>query len=110
MTGSTAAAVVDFDNRLLVALRTRKNDAIPRIHGTISDAMQAISTLLADMQLRSATEDVLITVGNAYILLRPLRAMPTLVLFAAFDRETAALGLLRAQVSRLAQDFGSKPS
>ncbi|MFO0559357.1 MAG: DUF4388 domain-containing protein [Polyangiales bacterium] len=110
ISGSTAAAVVDFDNRLLVALRTRKNDAIPRIHGTISDAMHAIATLLADMKLRSATEDILVTVGSAYILLRPLRAMPTLVLFAAFDREIATLGLLRAQVSRLAQDFGSKPS
>lgn len=110
ISGSTAAAVVDFENRLLVALRTRKNDAIPRIHGTISDAMQSITTLLADMKLRSVTEDVLVTVGNAYILLRPLRAMPTLVLFASFDREIATLGLLRAQVSRLAQDFGSSPA
>lgn len=110
ISGATAAAVVDVENRLLVALRTRKSESIPRIHGTISDAMQSISTLLADMKLRSVTEDVLVTVGNAFLLFRPLRAMPTLVLFAAFDREIATLGLLRAQVGRLAQDFGSSPS
>jgi hypothetical protein len=59
------------------------------------------------MDLRSVTEDVLVTAGNVYLLLRPLRAMPTLVLFAVFDRESVTLGLLRAQVGRLAQDFGS---
>jgi hypothetical protein len=109
ISGATACAVIDFENRLLVSIRTRRSESIPRLNGTISDAMMAITTLLADMKLRSSTEDVLVTVGNAYLLLRPLRAMPTLVLFASFDRETATLGLLRAQVGRLAQDFGVTP-
>lgn len=39
----------------------------PACNATISDAMIAISTLIADMKLRSATEDVLVTVGNAYL-------------------------------------------
>lgn len=107
MPGAMAAAVVDVEQRLLVALRTKRSDPIARIHETISDAMQAFSTLFADMDLRSVTEDVLVTAGNVYLLLRPLRAMPTLVLFAVFDRESVTLGLLRAQVGRLAQDFGS---
>jgi hypothetical protein len=105
--GAVLCAVVDFEHRLQLAFHARSEDRAHKLAATLSDLMTSIAALFDELTLRSNTEDVLITAGSEHLLLRPLRTNPTLVLFASFDRGSTSLGLVRAQLSKLAQDFGS---
>jgi hypothetical protein len=105
VSGAASCAVVDIEHRLMVASKIPQEEQAARLNTSVADAMVSMATLLADVQLQSATEDILVTVGNAHVLLRPLRVMPTLVLFASFDRETSALGFIRSQVAKIADQF-----
>lgn len=105
VSGALSCAVVDIEHRLMVASKIPLEDQALRLNASVADAMVSMATLLADVQLQSSTEDILVTVGGAHVLLRPLRVMPSLVLFATFDREISALGFVRSQVAKLADQF-----
>ncbi len=103
---ANVAAVIDIENRLLVAYRSKNGKAIARLNSSIPDGLGALNVLLLDMDLRDWTEDILVTVASQFLLLRPLRAAPNLVLFGAFDRSGSTLGMIRSQLAQLAQTFG----
>ncbi len=107
--GAVVCAVVDLENRVLVASRST-TEAVPRMHNAVADLMSAVKALAEELQLSTQTDDVLLTVGTAYVIVRPLRAVPLFVVAASFRKDTSSLGLLRAQLTRLSNDFGAASS
>lgn len=103
--GATTAAVIDTEHRVLVALRQKNATQTQRLQGAISDGILAMNTLLLDIQEQARLEDVIVTATNLLLVLRPLRVSPGFVLAAAFARDTAPLGLVRAQITKLADSF-----
>lgn len=106
--GAAICAIIDHETRVLVAARSN-GEIVPRLHGTVSDLMGAVRGLVEDLRLTPNTDDILVTLASAYVILRPLRAMPNLVAVASFHKETVTLGLLRAQIARLCSDFAAAP-
>ncbi|MBL8678584.1 MAG: DUF4388 domain-containing protein [Myxococcales bacterium] len=106
--GAAICAIIDHENRVLVAART-SGEAIPRLHGAVSDLMSSLRVLIDDLRLAPNTDDILVTLASAYVILRPLRSMPNFVAVASFQKETATLGLLRSQLARLCNDFAVAP-
>ena len=60
---------------------------------------QAINVL----GLNDSIEDILITLGKQFHLIRPLEKTPTVFLYVALDRKVANLGLARVQVKKIEQ-------
>jgi predicted regulator of Ras-like GTPase activity (Roadblock/LC7/MglB family) len=48
-------------------------------------------------------EDILITLGKQYHLIRPLEKSPSIFIYIALDRKTANLGLARVQLKKVEQ-------
>ncbi|MCS6902240.1 MAG: DUF4388 domain-containing protein [Myxococcales bacterium] len=104
--GILLGAVVDTEHRLLVALRKQRD--IPtgtQLHSHISDAHIALCSLLLNFGEQESLEDVFLTTNDLLIVLRPLRDSPQFLLCAVFERSIAPLGLMRAQITRLAEGF-----
>lgn len=103
--GTTAAAVIDFEHRVVVAQQQRADSKAAALHDTISDVVSAASRLLASLDARPMADDVIFTAGSLFVMLRPLRAA-SMVFFVAIDSDSSALGLARAHLSKLTKDFG----
>jgi len=50
-------------------------------------------------------EDILITLGKQYHLIRPLEKSPTVFLYVALDKKAANLGMARVQVKNVEKDL-----
>lgn len=104
--GTTAAAVIDHEHRVVVAQQQGVDAKAVPLHDTISDVMGAASRLLSSLDAPPIADDVIFTAGNLFVMLRPLRAA-SMVFFVAIDSNSSALGLARAHLSKLTKDFGS---
>ncbi|MFO0626025.1 MAG: hypothetical protein U0325_10450 [Polyangiales bacterium] len=64
-----------------------------------AQVVQAKRTTLKSLDLRDEIEDVLITLGEQYHLIRPVRARPWLFFYMALDRSLANLAMARMQLA-----------
>ncbi|WP_367454938.1 hypothetical protein ABX042_13935 [Snodgrassella alvi] len=93
--GALAAAVVDYDNGMLMA-----GNAINKIDLEIAAASstEVIRSKIKTMQmldLSDEIEDILITQGHQYHLIRPLKKLGSLFLYSVLDSHRANLALSR---------------
>lgn len=65
----------------------------------IKAKMNAIKTLDIDDEI----DDILITLGKQYHLIRPVKRDPSLFLYVAFEKAGANVGLARMQVKKIEQ-------
>ena len=63
----------------------------------VKSKLAAIETLGLD----DTIEDILITLGKQFHLIRPLAANPTVFLYVALDKKNANLGMARIQVKKV---------
>ncbi|GMG84037.1 hypothetical protein LNKW23_32510 [Paralimibaculum aggregatum] len=67
---------------------------------------EVVKAKLATMQalgLNDTIEDILITLGKQYHLIRPLSANPSIFIYVALDKKAANLGMARIQVKKVEQ-------
>jgi hypothetical protein len=60
---------------------------------------------LKTLSLNDQIEDILITLGKQYHLLRPLSSNDALFIYVALDRKRANLALARHQLSQVEKDL-----
>ncbi|MEM9795857.1 MAG: roadblock/LC7 domain-containing protein, partial [Pseudomonadota bacterium] len=53
--------------------------------------------------LNDKIDDILITLGKQFHLIRPLEKNPTVFLYVALDKKAANLGMARVQVKKVEQ-------
>ncbi len=102
MSGFIGGCLVDSESGLMLASEGGTGkldlDAAAALNAQVVKAkLKAIELLGLDTPI----EDILITLGSQYHLIRPLEKNPTVFLYVALDRKSANLGMARMEVKKL---------
>ena len=99
ITGFIGAAVVDADSGMMLASIGGGALLDMEVAGAANtEVVKAKLRAMEALGLDDGIEDILITLGKQYHLIRPLANQPTTFIYVAVDRRTANLALARAQV------------
>lgn len=70
-----------------------------------TEVVKAKLAAIEMLGLDDAIDDILITLGKQFHLIRPLAKNPTVFLYVALDKKTANLGMARVQVKNVEKDL-----
>lgn len=96
--GFIGACLVDSETGLMLAGEQRGAFDLEAAGAANTDVVKAKNASLTALGLQDRIEDILITLGNQYHLIRPLTANAAVFIFVALDRKSANLGLARLAV------------
>jgi hypothetical protein len=68
-----------------------------------TEVVKAKLAAMNALAINDHIEDILITLGTQYHLIRPLAQSPTVFLYVALDKKSANLGMARLQVKKVEQ-------
>jgi predicted regulator of Ras-like GTPase activity (Roadblock/LC7/MglB family) len=104
--GAIAAAVVDLESGMILAQAGTGLDLEVAAAGNTEVVRAKMRTMKA-LGLNTVIEDILITLGDQYHLIRPITAKggAGLFIYAALDRSQANLALARRQVAEAEKKF-----
>jgi predicted regulator of Ras-like GTPase activity (Roadblock/LC7/MglB family) len=98
LSGFVGAALVDSDSGMSMATAGGGNIDLTLAAAGNTEVIRAKRKVMANLGVRDALEDVLISLGNQYHLLRPLESNPELFLYVVLDRSKANLALARHEL------------
>ena len=93
--GSMAAAVVDFSSGMLLAGGGSSNVDLEIAAAGNTEVMRSKMKTMGMLGLKDAIDDILITLGSQYHLLRPLQKHEGLFLYTVLDKSKSNLALAR---------------
>ncbi|MEM9709335.1 MAG: roadblock/LC7 domain-containing protein [Pseudomonadota bacterium] len=97
--GFIGACLVDGESGLM--LSAEQGDAkfdLEAAGAANSEVVRAKNSAMQALGLDDRIEDILITLGTQYHLIRPLESNPLVFIYLAVDRKNANLGLARIKV------------
>lgn len=93
--GALAAAVADFDSGMLLAGGGSAAIDLEIAAAGITEVMRAKMKTMEMLGLKDEVEDILISLGRQYHLLRPLQRHNGLFLYSVLDKSKSNLALAR---------------
>ena len=93
--GALAAAVVDFDSGMLLAGGGSAAIDLEIAAAGITEVMRAKMKTMEMLGLKDEVEDILISLGRQYELIRPLQRHNGLFLYSVLDKSKSNLALAR---------------
>lgn len=100
--GAIGAALVDFDGGLTLGTVGGGGELDLDIAGAGSlEVVRAKMRTMESLGLDDRVEDILITLGKQYHLIRPLVSQPAMFLYLAIHRQEGNLGMARHQLRAL---------
>jgi hypothetical protein len=110
--GAFAVAVVDYDSGMTLGSRggSAEFDLDVAAPGN-SEVMRSKLDVMQKLGLRETIEDILITLGSQYHLIRPIQGAPEdkLFLYLVLNRAQANLAMARRDLKVIEQDFFLAP-
>ena len=70
-----------------------------------TEVVRAKRKTMSNLSLKDTLEDLLITLGKQYHLIRPLRGRPTLFFYVVLDRPRANLAMARIALADVEKDL-----
>ena len=99
ITGFIGACLVDSETGLMLASESGNGKFDLEAAGAANtEVVRAKNAAMVALGLDDKIEDILITLGTQYHLIRPLAANPSIFVYVALDRKTANLGMARLTV------------
>ena len=99
ISGFIGGCIVDSDTGLMLASEGDGKQLDMETTGAADcEVVKAKLNLIEMLGLDDSIEDLLITLGKQYHLIRPLEKSPAVFIYVALDRKTTNLGLARMQV------------
>ena len=104
--GAIGAALVDFDGGLTLGTIGGGDVIDMEIAGAGNlEVVRAKIRVMEQLQIDDQIEDILITLGGQYHLIRPLEDHPTMFLYLAIYRDQGSLGMARHQLRTIETDL-----
>ena len=100
--GAIGVALVDYTSGMCLGMA----GGGPQLNMEVAAAgntavVRAKMKVMKDLGLKDQIEDILITLGRQYHLIRPLRRSPNLFLYLATDRDRSNLALSRHKLNEI---------
>lgn len=96
--GFIGACLVDSDTGLMLASELAGKFDLEAAGAANTEVVRAKNQAIESLGLKDGIEDILITLGTQYHLIRPLAANPSVFIYVALDRKQANLGMARIKV------------
>jgi len=103
--GFIGACLVDSDTGLVMVSKTTGRLDMELAGAVNAEVVKAKLSAIKTLGLKEEIEDILITLGGQFHLIRPLAKNPTIFIYVALDRKTANLGMARIQVKKVESDI-----
>ena len=104
--GALAAAVVDYSSGMLLAGGGSPSIDLEIAAAGNTEVMRAKNKTMQMLGLKDEIEDILMTLGTQYHLLRPLHRHDGLFLYSVLDRSKANLALARRSLINAERNLG----
>lgn len=103
--GFVGAALVDSESGMLLGQEGGAGLNLEVAAAGNTEVMRAKRKTMNNLGLKDAIEDMLITLGRQYHLIRPLRSRSTLFFYVALDRQRANLAMARIALADVEKDL-----
>lgn len=100
--GFIGACMVDSETGLMMASEGGDGNLDLEAAGALNtEVVKAKLNAIQMLELNDSIDDILITLGKQYHLIRPLEKTPTVFIYVALDKKSANLGMARVQVKKV---------
>jgi len=103
LSGFIAVALIDSDSGLVVKQLIKQPFDLELASALNTEVVKAKRRAVDVLHLEDEIEDILITLGKQYHLIRPLEYLPQYFLYLAVDRANGNLGLARTFLRKVEQ-------
>lgn len=103
--GFVGAAIVDSESGMSLAQEGGGGMNLELAAGGNTEVVRAKRKVMRSLNLKDEIEDILISLGKQYHLIRPLRARSTLFFYLVLDRSRANLALARMTLADVEKDI-----
>ncbi len=103
--GFVGAALVDSESGMLLGSEGGAGLNLEVAAAGNTEVVKSKRKTMNNLALKDAIEDILITLGKQYHLIRPLRGRPTLFFYVALDRNRANLAMARIALADVEKDL-----
>lgn len=101
--GFTGGCLVDSETGLMMASEGSGSFDLEGAAAANTEVVKAKLNAIKLLGLKDYIEDILITLGKQFHLIRPMEKTPTVFLYVVLDRKAANLGMARVQVKNVEQ-------
>ncbi|GHC58369.1 roadblock/LC7 domain-containing protein [Neogemmobacter tilapiae] len=99
--GFIGACLVDSDTGLMLASEGGGKLDLEAASALNAQVVRAKRSAIETLKLNDVIEDILITLGKQFHLIRPLAANPSVFIYVALDKKQANLGLARIKLKQI---------
>ncbi|MEM7469951.1 MAG: roadblock/LC7 domain-containing protein [Pseudomonadota bacterium] len=101
ISGFLGGCLVDTETGLMMASEGGEDIDLETAGAANAEVIKAKMAAMEMLELDENIDDILITLGSQFHLIRPLADMPTVFLYTALDKKAANLGMARVQVKKV---------
>lgn len=103
--GFIGACLVDSESGMLLGQEGGGNVNLEVAAAGNTEVVRAKRKTMQNLNLKDQIEDILISLGRQYHIIRPLRSRPTLFYYVALDRQRANLAMARIAIADVEKEL-----